>query len=145
MGCLDGRDRYSHAGRYLAARPHHDPSALLMLDGRFYGMGVSRCLRVTKPRVPQPLCHNNFLAAHHLLSFSTVGFSSESPRFKSILHGSIRLNRVYYLKFRDESRIERNERVLWIFFWERRKENSIRKDLHFGCNDKRREERKERM
>ena len=42
MGCLDGRDRYSHAGRYLAARPHHDPSALLMLDGRLlWNGGVS--------------------------------------------------------------------------------------------------------
>lgn len=110
MGCLDGRDRYSHAGRYLAARPHHDPSALLMLDGRFYGMGVSRCLRVTKPRVPQPLCHNNFLAAHHLLSFSTLWDSR--PKVPDLSPFYIRLNRVYYLKFRDESRIERNERVL---------------------------------
>ena len=42
-----------------------------LMDG-FYGMGVSRCLRVTKPRVPQPLCHNNFLAAHHPLSFPTL-------------------------------------------------------------------------
>lgn len=67
----NGKNRYSHAGRYLAARPHHDPSALLMLDGRLLWNGVSRCLRVTKPRVPTALCHNNFLAAHRL-SYSTM-------------------------------------------------------------------------
>lgn len=45
----DGSNRYSRAGRYLAARPRYDPSTLLMLDGRLLWNGVSGCLRVTKP------------------------------------------------------------------------------------------------